>query len=94
VAAVFGSGTVGKGECCVKKVLRRTWRILRRDNGASAVEYGLLVALIAVVIAGTVAFLGTTLTDKFQQACNQVGSQDGCNGGEGPPPKQPPRNNH
>jgi pilus assembly protein Flp/PilA len=49
----------------------------RRDDGASAVEYGLLVALIAVVIAGTVLVLGNALSGKFQDACNKV-SGDTC----------------
>jgi pilus assembly protein Flp/PilA len=40
----------------------------RKDKGASAVEYGLLVALIAVVIAATVFALGTALNRKFSQA--------------------------
>jgi pilus assembly protein Flp/PilA len=40
----------------------------RRDDGASAVEYGLLVALIAVVIASTVLLLGQALESKFGQA--------------------------
>ena len=40
----------------------------RRDDGASAVEYGLLVALIAVVIAGAVALLGTTLRDTVNDS--------------------------
>ena len=31
----------------------------RDENGATAVEYGLLVALIAAVIVATVALLGT-----------------------------------
>jgi len=44
----------------------------RRDDGASAVEYGLLVALIAVVIAATVVTLGTTLKHKFDNACGAV----------------------
>jgi pilus assembly protein Flp/PilA len=44
----------------------------RRDDGASAVEYGLLVALIAVVIAGTVVILGNALNQKFKTACNDV----------------------
>jgi pilus assembly protein Flp/PilA len=44
----------------------------RRDDGASAVEYGLLVALIAVVIAATVVTLGTTLKSKFDNACAAV----------------------
>jgi pilus assembly protein Flp/PilA len=47
----------------------------RRDDGASAVEYGLLVALIAVVIAGIVVTLGLKLQDKFNSACNAVANQ-------------------
>jgi pilus assembly protein Flp/PilA len=48
----------------------------RRDGGASAVEYGLLVALIAVVIAATVVTLGTTLKTKFDNACGAVANAD------------------
>jgi pilus assembly protein Flp/PilA len=40
----------------------------RRDDGASAVEYGLLVALIAVVIAGGVLALGNALETNFGNA--------------------------
>jgi pilus assembly protein Flp/PilA len=54
----------------VRKVLSTIRR--RRDEGASAVEYGLLVALIAVVIAATVVTLGTTLKSKFDNACGAV----------------------
>jgi pilus assembly protein Flp/PilA len=41
----------------------------RRDEGASAVEYGLLVALIAVVIAAGVTLLGQVLNSIIQSAC-------------------------
>ena len=44
----------------------------RRDKGASAVEYGLLVALIAVVIAGAVWGLGTALSGRFTEVQNCV----------------------
>ncbi len=37
----------------------------RKDKGATAVEYGLLVGLIAVVIIGAVLALGGTLNDLF-----------------------------
>ena len=40
-------------------------RPLRRDDGATAVEYGLIVALIAAVIAGILALLGTHLNTIF-----------------------------
>jgi pilus assembly protein Flp/PilA len=42
----------------------------RDDRGASAVEYGLLVALIAVVIAAIVTTVGTDLAAVFQNAAN------------------------
>jgi pilus assembly protein Flp/PilA len=35
------------------------------ERGATAVEYGIMVALIAVVIIVTVAFLGQALNDAF-----------------------------
>lgn len=41
-------------------------RFLARDKGATAVEYGLLVALIAAIIVGVVATLGTQIQTAFQ----------------------------
>jgi len=40
---------------------------LRDEKGATAVEYGIMVALIAVVIIVAVTLLGSTLTDTFTQ---------------------------
>lgn len=40
---------------------------LRNDEGATAVEYGLMVALIAAVIVVTVTTLGTKLDGEFQK---------------------------
>ncbi len=37
----------------------------REEKGATAVEYGLLVALIAAIIVGVVAFLGQDVRDAF-----------------------------
>jgi pilus assembly protein Flp/PilA len=37
------------------------------ERGATAVEYGLMVALIAVVIIGAVTALGTSLEGKFDE---------------------------
>ena len=34
-------------------------------NGATAIEYGLIAGLIAVVIIGAVTTIGTNLTTKF-----------------------------
>ena len=45
---------------------------LRRDKGATAVEYGLMVALIAAVIIIIVTALGTGVQTKFQTACTAI----------------------
>ncbi len=38
----------------------------RDETGAAAVEYGMLVALIAATIVSTVALLGPKIKDAFQ----------------------------
>ncbi len=43
-----------------------------KDRGATAVEYGLMVALIAVVIIAAVTLLGTNLLDKFGSVANSI----------------------
>ena len=40
-------------------------RFLKDESGASAVEYGVMVALIACVIVATVTTLGKNLNTKF-----------------------------
>jgi len=42
------------------------------EVGASAVEYGLLVALIAVVIIAAVTSLGTAISAKFDSAATAI----------------------
>ncbi len=44
----------------------------RREQGASAVEYGLIIALIAVAIVVTVTALGGGLDGLFQQVLNAL----------------------
>ena len=40
-------------------------RFVRDESGATAIEYGLIAALIAVVIIGALTTIGTNLTTKF-----------------------------
>ena len=44
----------------------------RDETGAAAVEYGLLVALIAAVIVTTVALLGPKIKDAFTAIVNAL----------------------
>lgn len=40
-------------------------RFVSDDDGATAIEYGLIAALIAVVIIGAVTVVGTSLSTTF-----------------------------
>ena len=50
---------------------------IKSDKGATAVEYGLMVALIAAVIVTIVALLGSEIKDAFQDTCTEVGKRAG-----------------
>ena len=52
--------------------MERLKKIFRDEEGATAVEYGLMVALIAIVIIAAVTLLGTALNDKFQTVASSV----------------------
>ncbi|HEY9469678.1 MAG TPA: Flp family type IVb pilin [Propionibacteriaceae bacterium] len=45
---------------------------LRNEKGATAVEYGLMVALIAVIIIVAVAALGENLSTLFDDVADSV----------------------
>ena len=40
-------------------------RFVKDESGATAIEYGLIAALISVVIVGALTTIGTNLTTKF-----------------------------
>ena len=44
----------------------------KTERGASAVEYGLLVSLIAIVILGAVILLGGKLSAVFEKTSNSL----------------------
>ena len=54
-------------------MLAKVKNFIREEEGASAVEYGLLVALIAVVIIGAVTTLGTNLSTTFDTVATKIG---------------------
>ena len=46
---------------------------IRNEAGATAIEYGLIVALIAVVIITAVTTVGTNLNGKFTKVGTAIG---------------------
>jgi pilus assembly protein Flp/PilA len=57
-----------------KKKMEKLIKFFKDEEGATAVEYGLMVALIAVVIIIAVALLGTNLSTKFNNVATAVGT--------------------
>ena len=49
-------------------------RFMKDESGATAIEYGLIAALIAVVIIGGATALGTKVGNTFNQVGTAVGS--------------------
>jgi len=47
-------------------------KFLKEEEGATAVEYGLMVALIAVVIIVAVTLLGGTLANIFERVAENI----------------------
>ena len=51
--------------------------LIDTEDGATMVEYGLMLALIGVVVAAGVTTLGTTLNTKFGTASTAVSKAGG-----------------
>ena len=51
-------------------------RFLRDESGATAVEYGLIVGLIAIVTIACLVFAGDTVSKTFTKAANALPNTD------------------
>jgi pilus assembly protein Flp/PilA len=49
-------------------------KLLRDEAGPTAIEYGLIAALIAVVTIAGLTTLGTNLNSRYNQIATKVGS--------------------
>jgi pilus assembly protein Flp/PilA len=47
-------------------------RFIQAESGATAIEYGLIVALIAVFIIGAVAAVGASLSTQFNSVATSI----------------------
>jgi pilus assembly protein Flp/PilA len=62
--------TAGPGQEHLMKILFN--RFARDESGATAIEYGLVAALIAVAAIAAMTTLGTKLTSTFTSVSNQL----------------------
>lgn len=49
-------------------------RFLKNESGATAIEYGLIAALVGVAIIGALSLLGEGLDTNFNAVATEVGS--------------------
>jgi pilus assembly protein Flp/PilA len=54
------------------KIAAKVQTLLNKERGATAVEYGLMVALIAVVIIAAVSLLGNNLSTTFNNVAGKI----------------------
>ena len=47
-------------------------KLIRNEKGATAIEYGLIAALIAVAAIGAMGAIGTNLSAKFTTVSTQL----------------------
>lgn len=59
-------------EFITRQYLALTSYLQDREEGATAVEYGIMVALIAAVIVGVVTTLGTEVKGAFQKVVDAI----------------------
>ena len=58
----------------MKDLFTKVRTFILDEEGASAVEYGLLVAGIAVVVMASIYLIGTNLNTKFNAVATTIGS--------------------
>lgn len=64
--------TLTRGQLVAKQGIATLQRRLARTEGASAIEYALLVALIAVAIIVAVRLLGTNVSETLNEAATSL----------------------
>ncbi|MCX7240701.1 MAG: Flp family type IVb pilin [Burkholderiales bacterium] len=62
----------------MEKLALATGRFLRDEEGVTAIEYGLIAALVGVAAIAALQLLGTGLTDIFTKVANCLSSPATC----------------
>ena len=58
----------------MRKILSQLTHLLQDEAGVTAIEYGLIAALIAVVIIASVTSLGQAVLELFNDVSTKVGA--------------------
>jgi pilus assembly protein Flp/PilA len=61
----------------MKSLARKVWHFLVADDGPTAVEYAIMLGLIAIVCLSAISVVGTMSSSKFTTVANSVGGATG-----------------
>lgn len=56
----------------MKKLMKKLSSIIRGEEGQGMVEYGLIIALVAIVVVGALVLLGGNLTTIFNNIAGSL----------------------
>jgi len=60
-------------------------RFLKDESGATAIEYGLIAALVAVALVTVLGLMSTSLQNTFTNVQTRLDAANGVGGGGGTP---------
>jgi len=77
-------GQMQKGTRKMKEIIARAKEFLRNEDGPTATEYAVMLALIIAVVIGAVTILGRNVEGVFTDVADSVESagSGGASGGE------------
>ncbi len=77
----------------VDPMVMRIKKLWREQAGATAIEYGLIAAGIAVVVIGGVTLVGRNVKTQYTDVAVQIdkAGEGSTTGSSGPPLKAPPK---
>ena len=58
----------------MKSLAKKVQRFLVSEDGPTAVEYAVMLALIVIVCLTAIQAIGTNASDAFQEVADQIGS--------------------
>lgn len=58
----------------MKSLAKKVQRFLVSEDGPTAVEYAVMLALIVIVCLAAIQAIGTNANATFQEVANQIGS--------------------
>jgi pilus assembly protein Flp/PilA len=71
------TGDFAFGEMHMKNFALKVQRFLESEDGPTAVEYAVMLALIVVVCLGAITSIGTNATNTFDSVAAELGGAGG-----------------